>query len=168
MSELLELKIGDFAGFVDRPVAAATPQDGDSSKRRWAVCQTFSNQVHRVRPEIEKANRGTFIPTYARFWGKGGLPWSTERPLLPGYLFFQTEPDAWGEVKNIDGVCAVITNAGHASPVGDAEMHRLVLDHAMGVHNQFEGGVPAQKRQSRRRRRPRPGRRTREKLRASA
>jgi hypothetical protein len=162
MSELLELKIGDFAGYVARPASVEPSQGGESGKKRWAVCQTFSNQVHRVRPEIEKANRGTFIPTYARFWGKGGLPWSTERPLLPGYLFFQTEPDAWGEVKNIDGVCSVITNGGHASPVRDTEMHRLVLDHAMGVHNRFEGGVAdTGRKRVGKRRRPRASKRAR-------
>lgn len=164
MTQLTELKIGDFAGVVDRPVVVAeTSCDMDTGKRHWAVCQTFSNQIHRVRPEVEKANRGTFVPTYARLWSKGGLPWSSECALMPGYLFFLTEPEAWGEVKNIDGVCSVLTNAGMAGRVLDKEMHRIVLDHAMGAHNRFEGHLSAEprKRYGKRRRRPRPGKRAR-------
>ncbi|MES2030861.1 MAG: transcription termination/antitermination NusG family protein [Pseudomonadota bacterium] len=131
----------------------------------WAVCQTFSNRVHRVRPEIEKAERGTFLPTYGKVWTKGGLPWSSERQLMPGYIFFRTEPDAWGEVKNIEGVYSVLTNGGSAGRVLDSEMRRLVLDDAMGVHNRFEGVFSdsgGKKRYSKRRRRPRPGKRARD------
>ena len=164
--DLKELKIGDFVEFVVRvPRADCSAQSSSPDKMHWAVCQTFSNRVHRVRPEIEKANRGTFLPTYARLWSKGGLPWSKERQLMPGYLFFLTEPDGWGAVRNTEGVYAVLTNEGRASKVRDTEMCRLVLDHAMGVHNRIEAGGlgdPAKKRYGRRRRRPRAGKRMRE------
>lgn len=149
MSNLQESEVEDS---VVEPKAAPGPY--------WSVCQTFSNRVHRVRPEIEKVDRGTFLPTYARHWSKGGLPWSNERQLMPGYIFFRTEPDGWGDVKNIEGVYAVLTNAGRAGRVLDDEMRRLVLDDAMGVHNKIEGSDPAHRRGSKRRR-PRPSKRAR-------
>jgi transcription antitermination factor NusG len=120
--------------------------------------------VHRVRPEIEKTNHGTFLPTYARLWSVDGKSWSKERALMPGYLFFLTEPEGWGDVSNVDGVYAVLSNDSKASRVTDDEMRRMVLDHAMGVHNRIEGKLaaePAKPRYGRRRRRPRHGKRMR-------
>lgn len=164
--DLKDLKIGDFVEFVKRQEPSS--QDGadvPSDGARWSACRTFSDRMHRIRPEIEKANHGTFLPTYARLWSKDGKPWSKERALMPGYLFFLTDPEGWGNVRNIDGVCGVLTNEGRASKVSDDEMRRLVLDHAMGVHNRIEpGGLanPAKQRYGRRRRRPRSGKRMRQ------
>lgn len=131
----------------------------------WAVCQTFSSRVHRVRPEIEKIDRGTFLPTYARVWSSDGKLSIRERLLMPGYLFFVTKPEDWGAVKNVDGVYRVLTNGERASRVTDSEMHRMVLDHALGRHNDVDlagldrerAGVTGRRRQ----RKPRASKRAR-------
>lgn len=170
VQELKDLKIGDFVEFVDRaPRIDLEPQTVGPDETHWAVCQTFSNRVHRVRPEIEKANRGTFVSTYARLWIKSGLAWSKERQLMPGYVFFRTKPKKWGAVRNIEGVYSVLTNNELACKVMDDEMRRLVVEHATGVHNEIaQAGVEgAKRRYSKRRRRPRAGKRMRGEARAA-
>lgn len=106
-----------------------------STERHWAVCRTFSFRVHRVRPEIEKTNHGTFLPTYARAWVRDGELCIRERLLMPGYLFFMTEPEGWADVRDVDGVHQVLSNNGKASKVLPEEMNRMVLDHVIGTHN---------------------------------
>jgi transcription antitermination factor NusG len=133
------------------------------AKQYWAVCRTFSNRIHWVRPEIEKTNHGTFFPTYVRVWASDGKLSMRERPLMPGYLFFMTEEDRWGEVKNVEGVYEVIANNGKASKVTDAEMHRLVMGHILGDTNEVDlEGLEYRRNQSRRKsRRPRASKRAR-------
>ena len=66
----------------------------------WTACQILSRRGHFVRSEIEKADHGTFQPTYVKVWYEGGNNrFAQERSLLPGYLFFLTEPNAWSEVR---------------------------------------------------------------------
>lgn len=136
----------------------------------WAVCQVLSRRGHLVREEIEKIGHGAFIPTFVKRWYVGGKEFAQELPLFPGYLFFFTEPDKWGGIEKrdesgIEGVFRVLANAGAASRVTDAEMQRLFVDHATGAHNKIQG-APVEsgerRRYSRRRRRPRPGKRWRE------
>jgi transcription antitermination factor NusG len=132
------------------------------SGEHWAVCQALSSRVHRVRPEIEKIDRGTFLPTYARVWASGGKLSARERQLFPGYLFFRTEPDNWGEVAAVDGVYRVLTKPGElAARVTDAEMNRIVLDHVSGRHNEVDLSGLEQQRKRRRGRKPRASRRAR-------
>jgi transcription antitermination factor NusG len=129
----------------------------------WAVCRTFSNRVHWVRPEIEKTNHGTFLPTYVRVWASDGKLSCRERALMPGYLFFMTEPDRWGEVKNVEGVFDVLSNNGKASRVTEREINRLVLGHILGDFNDIDlRGLERQPQERRKRhRRPRASRRAR-------
>lgn len=138
----------------------------NAEEPHWAVCRTFSNRVHWVRPEIEKTNHGTFLPTYIRAWSSDGKLSIRERVLMPGYLFFKTEPDRWGEVKHVEGVYDVLSNNGRASKVTDKEMHRMVLGHILGDANEVDlVGLERQRtRQESKRdraRRPRPSRRAR-------
>lgn len=101
----------------------------------WAVCRAFTFRVHRVMPEIEKTNHGTFLPTYARVWSSRGKLSARERVLFPGYLFFQTTPRGWAAVRDVDGVHCVLAQGERASRVKDSEMARMMLDHAMRVHD---------------------------------
>lgn len=131
-------------------------------KTYWAVCRTFSNRVHRVRQEIEKAGHGTFCPTYARVWASDGKFSSRERVQYPGYLFFQTTAKGWGDVRSIDGVDEVLAHGEIARPVQDEEMIRIVIADATQEHNEVDySGIPSQPRKRRRRRRARPGKRLR-------
>jgi transcription antitermination factor NusG len=133
------------------------------SGEHWAVCQTLSSRVHRVRPEIEKIDRGTFLPTYARVWASRGKLSASERQLFPGYLFFRTAPDDWAAVANVDGVYRVLTKPGElAARVSDAEMDRMVREHVSGKHNEVDlSGLEPGRRSKRGNRKPRASRRAR-------
>lgn len=134
------------------------------SEPHWAVCRTFSFRVHRVRPEIEKSNHGTFLPTYARAWVRDGELCLRERLLMPGYLFFMTDPEGWADVRDVEGVHQVLSNNGRASKVLPSEMARMVLEHATGVHNEANlSGMNVRPRDPKRQRarRPRASRRAR-------
>lgn len=85
---------------------------------------------------------------------------------MPGYLLFMTEPDLWGEVKNVEGVYDVLSNNGRASRVTDDEMRRLVLGHILGEANEVDlAGLERQQYRSKskreRARRQRPSKRAR-------
>ncbi|MEH2501223.1 transcription antitermination factor NusG [Bradyrhizobium sp. AZCC 1578] len=144
---------------------AVTPALEDDAPH-WAVCRAFSNRVHWLRPEIEKTNHGTFMPTYVRVWSSDGKLSIRERALMPGYLFFMTKPKLWGEVKNVEGVYDVLTNNGKASKVTPDEMQRMVLGHILGTANEVDlAGLERQRvRQNAKRdraRRSRPSKRAR-------
>jgi transcription antitermination factor NusG len=112
-------------------------------KGYWAVAQTVSNMEHVVRREIEKTNRGAFVPTYGRFWKVDGEHCAKEYPLIGGYVFFVTSPDAngdydWSEVNDIHGVYRVLSGPDwEARRVREPEMARLVLGHLKGAHNKI-------------------------------
>lgn len=123
----------------------------------WAACQIFSNQVHAVRADIEREEHGTFLPTFVQIKYVGGKKYAQEVPLFPGYLLFKTEPDKWGAIPEIEGVIDVLAHSNIASRITDEEMYRLTVESAMGTHNKIESAYGQRKRNSRRRRRPRPG-----------
>lgn len=124
----------------------------------WTACQIISHRGHLIRADVEKADHGTFVPTYVRVKYVKGTKYAQELPLLPGYLIFQTEPDQWSEVANIDGVLDVLADGLVPRRITDDEMSRLTLEHAMGMHNSIQSGYQPRQRNSRRRRRPRPSR----------
>jgi transcription antitermination factor NusG len=129
----------------------------------WAVCRAYSSRVHIVRSEIEKTEHGTFLPTYAKVRASDGKLFCRERPLMPGYLFFfLPNPRRWTDVKNVYGVFDVISNNEGASKVTDQEMHRMVMGHITGAHNDVD--VRGLERQTRRQsgRKPRASKRARE------
>ena len=56
---------------------------------------------------------------------------------MPGYLFFMTEPEGWGDVANVEGVFGVLTRYDErgelvAGRVTESEINRLVLGHIRG------------------------------------
>lgn len=128
----------------------------------WAVCRTFSFRVHRVAPEIERTNHGTFLPTYARVWSSRGKLSARERVLFPGYLFFQTTPKGWAAVRDVEGVHSVLAQGETASRVTDSEMHRMMIAHATRAYDEVSGeGLERITTKRRRGRRPRASKRAR-------
>jgi hypothetical protein len=123
----------------------------------WAVAEVFTQRLHRV---VQGVN-GAFVPTYAKVWNSAGKKSSRELPLLYGYVLFPTDGEDWAGVKDVDGVYRVLAANGRAQRVTNGEIVRLTLDHAMGAHNRIEAPPEERKRYSRRRRRPRPGKRVR-------
>lgn len=137
------------------------------SESYWAVAQTVTTMEHVVRREIEKTDHGAFVPTYARHWKIDGRQYAREFPLLGGYVFFLTKSDDWAGIPDIHGVYDVLANADRsAKRVTDAEMTRLVLGHAKGIHNRtdaprFTKYYRPPTRSKRNSRKPRPGHRLR-------
>lgn len=133
----------------------------------WAVAQTISKMEHLVRRDIEKTDRGTFLPTYARHWKVDGREYAKEYPLLLGYVFFRTNGKDWAGLPDINGCYRVLSTAEWtAAPVTDQEMERIVLAHAAGNHNetrpsQFTKYYRPFVTPKRKSRKPRPGHRIR-------
>jgi len=134
----------------------------------WTVAQTVPKMEHIVRREIEKTNRGAFLPTCARFWKVDGREYAKERPLLTGYVFFMTSGYDWAGVPDIPGVYRVPANPDQ-TPMRALvpEIIRLMLAHAGGDYNEempprytkyYRGSIDQPKRK-RGRRRPRPSKR---------
>jgi transcription antitermination factor NusG len=99
----------------------------------WAVAQTVSTMEHIVRREIEKANHGAFVPTYARHAVVDGRRTTKEHPRFVGYVFFHTDGEDYAGIPDIHGVYGVLRSvSGKASPVTGKEMHRMVVAHAAG------------------------------------
>lgn len=136
----------------------------------WAVAQTVSKMEHVVRRDIEKTDRGAFLPTYAKRWQVDGREYAKEYPLFTGYVFFMTTGDDWAGIPDIHGVYRVLK-----SQVLPDEMRRLEIDHATGEHDKtgearftryYRPPVRAANGQfKRKRRRPRPGKRLRNAIR---
>jgi hypothetical protein len=97
----------------------------------WAVAQTVTKMEHLVRRDIEKTNRGAFLPTCARSGVVDGRPFVRERPLFGGYVFFLTDGDDWAGIPDIHGVYQVLTGR-----VSAGEMIRAMVSHAAGDHNE--------------------------------
>lgn len=127
----------------------------------WAACQTMPGREHLIRADIEEGGRGAFLPTLARTWVRDGKLCATETPAVAGYVFFRTTPDDWGRVSNIEGVQRVLVNDGIAMRVSNDDMVRMVLGHATGAHNCI-GAVVSTARKRGSSRKPRPGKRIRE------
>lgn len=128
----------------------------------WAACRTFTGREHVVRAKIEELHRGAFLPTYVRSWVSGGRLSAVERAAVPGYVFFRSSRDDWPPVQGVDGVIGVLLDGDRAMRISNEEMARLVLDHAAGAHNRFDGCVSEASRSGRRKsRKPRRSKRAR-------
>lgn len=132
-----------------------------ADEQYWAACQTITGREHIVRAEIEKLDRGAFLPTYVRSWATDGKLSVGERAAVPGYVFFRAQPDDWSPVQDIDGVIGVLANGDRAMRVSHDDMARMVIGHAIGAHNRFEARLSPQKRGRRNSRKPRPSKRAR-------
>lgn len=132
------------------------------SERFWAACRTFTGREHIIRAKIEEMDRGAFLPTYVRSWVSGGRPSATERAAIPGYVFFRSTRDDWPPVQSIDGVIGILLDGDRAMRIPHHEMARLMLDHAGGANNRFDGCISTSTQPGRRRgRKPRRSKRAR-------
>lgn len=130
----------------------------------WAVCKVFSKRAARIRSEAEGFGVGGFLPTYARVHYRDGKRSSSERQLLPGYLFVRLMPDDRARVAELEGVYGLLPAGERAAARLEREMAHLVVGHASGRWNEISAPPAEAERVRRRRRRPRPGRRMRARL----
>jgi transcription antitermination factor NusG len=120
----------------------------------WAVAQTFAGMENLVRCDIEEAGKGAFLPTYVVTRIRRGRKVDSNRPLVPGYVFFQTSPEDWAGVAAVEGVSGVLCDAdGLPRRVHSMETHRLMLEHAFGQHDVSLALAPARRARSRKPRR---------------
>jgi len=127
----------------------------------WAACRTFSGREHVVREEIEKMDRGAFLPTIVRSSITCGKLTVGERAAMPGYVLFRSRADDWPPVNAIDGVVGVLLNGERPMRVSPKDMVRLMIDHASGAHDDFTVRVAPPKRGRTKSRRPRASKRAR-------
>lgn len=116
------------------------------AEQYWAACRTVPGREHIVRAEIEKTERGAFLPTFARSWISDGKISARESVLMPGYVFFKTDAQGWGGVSAIDGVHDVLSYSTAddrhlAKRVSDQDMLRLTLGHATGDYNRIDAPI---------------------------
>lgn len=100
----------------------------------WTACHTQPGAEPKVRKGIEEAGFGTFLPTYAKCWRRGGRVRSREFPLMPGYVLVsidQTNNDKIGEIHRelIEGVDYLL------GKVSQKEIDRLLNAHVFGAFN---------------------------------
>jgi transcriptional antiterminator NusG len=70
--------------------------------------------------------------------------------------------DDWPPVRNIYDVIDVLMNGEEIAQIHGGEMAQIVLDHAAGTHNRFEGCLASRSRGGpRKSRKPRPNKRAR-------
>lgn len=132
------------------------------AEQYWAACQTITGREHVVRAEIEKMERGAFVPTYFRSWISAGKLSVGERAAVPGYVFFRAKHDDWSPVEEIDGVIGVLSEGERARRVSPNDIARLMMGHALGTNDRFEVRLPSPPRQGRRKsRKPRASKRAR-------
>ena len=147
-----------------------TPQPGPdpgAPKQRWAVCQVFSKRAAQIRSEAEDMGCGGFLPTYKRVHYRDGKQSSSERQLMPGYLFIKLTDDDRSRVAELEGVYRILPGTERTLARLDAELVPIHLGHAKRAWNELEA-PPVERRRRHRRRRPRPGRRARAAKRALA
>lgn len=141
------------------------------NRQYWAACQTVPGREHVIRSEIEKANRGAFLPTFAKVWASDGRVNAKECAAISGYVFFLSGEMDWAAVEAIEGVQQVLTLDGVdrkgnpariAKQVTDEEMRRMVVDDFTGKHNRMDACTTRRRTKERgRSRKPRPGKRIR-------
>src|SRR5215469_3652823 len=75
---------------------------------RWGVAQIYSKRADRIREELKKMNRGTFTPVCIKRRFVDGQQVSKQVDLLPTYIFFEVNDEAWGPIGQIEGVLRVM------------------------------------------------------------
>ncbi len=129
------------------------------TEQYWAACQMISGQERKVRAEIEKLERSTFLPAFMRTRVMRGRKSDHALASIPGYVFFRTDSQGWGQIRRIEGVHRVLASGENAVPVAPAEMMHMVLQDFCGeLDDAIVASVPKPRRRSRR---PRPSKRAR-------
>lgn len=132
----------------------------------WACCYTDPGSERNARDGIEKLDRGTLLPTFAKIYYSDGRRKAFERPILNRYILVALhakDDPAWSEINHVEGVHSVLQNEGIPSRVSDREIINLTLAHAMGACNAVQArAANGQFTKPRRRRaRPRAGKKAR-------
>lgn len=131
------------------------------TEQYWAVCQMISGQERKVRAEIEKLERGTFLPAFMRTRVTRGRKADHALASMPGYVFFRTDAMGWSQVRRIEGVHRVLVSNEAAVPVPFGDMVRMVLQDYCGDLNDAIVVAPPAPVGRRRSRKPRPSKRAR-------
>lgn len=124
------------------------------SNTYWAVAQISGKRAASTQGEVSRSGFGSIVPLMRSKRLIDGQLSDTTRPAMPGYLFI------WGASANFyaqDGRTIIARMLGHIS---NDEMQRIRDDNAAGKHDLIGAGE-IRKRYSRRRRRPRPGKKMR-------
>lgn len=145
IDELVGWELGALEAVAERPCRSERRAPIKDGEPYWAAAQTVSKMESIVRRDIEKSDRGAFLPTFARHWKVDNRQYSKECPLLTGYVFFLTTGDDWDGVPDIHGVYRVLSGPAAAEQelqtamrVSEKEMMRIVLGTALNYHTRID------------------------------
>lgn len=96
----------------------------------WYVLRIMSGHEDKVRVRLEKKSecRSILLPKEEVTYRRGGKERKRTKPLFPGYIFVQMEPqdDYQHSVKSTPGVINFIGCGNDPSPVEDAEIDNIL------------------------------------------
>jgi transcriptional antiterminator RfaH len=86
------------------------PDTETMHKLRWYLVQCKPNAAQIAVRNLENQSFGTFLPLQEITKRKGKIFQRQIRPLFPGYLFVQIDPDrgAWRQVNSTRGVARLV------------------------------------------------------------
>lgn len=116
----------------------------------WYLVQCKPNAVHVATRNLENQNFTTFLPLQESTTRKGDAFKQHIRPLFPGYLFVQLNPDEgpWHQVNNTRGVTRLVRLCSEPSVVPNnivaALMARCGENGVLHETHQLQAGDKAQ------------------------
>jgi transcriptional antiterminator RfaH len=123
--------------------------------RRWFVAVTEPNLESQAKARIDRLNRGgRWVEAkwlkYRDMVRRHGRMIDTFRPLYPGYLFVEFDPDQdpWRRIVDVDGVSRIICEGDRPIPLQHAVAKKVFgrVDAAGILHEEeFEGLFPRRK-----------------------
>ena len=95
------------------------PNTGASHDLRWYLVQCKPNATQIAVRNLENQSFGTFLPLQEITKRRGKIFQQQIRPLFPGYLFVQIDPDqgSWRQVNSTRGVTRLVRLGAEPSVV---------------------------------------------------
>ena len=84
---------------------------GSGDARHWYLAQLKPGGLQRARENLGRQGFPVFMPHRTETWRRAGRLHEAQRPLFPGYLFVQIDPEArpWRRVNATWGVSRLVS-----------------------------------------------------------
>lgn len=96
-----------------------------NNRRWWLAAYTRSRHEHHVAGQLRMKNLEFLLPTYQRVARWSDRIKRSEAPLFPGYVFVHVCEHERVPVLETTGVVHLVSVAGRAAVLSDAEVERL-------------------------------------------
>ena len=122
---------------------------------RWYVAHTYSGYENKVKTSLEKIieNRGLGhlifdirIPTEKIIEKNGDTEKEVEVKIFPSYVYIKMimNEESWHAVRNLTGVTGFVGPGSRPTPLTDAEVEALSIEHAPTVKILYQVGDTVQ------------------------